>query len=128
METLIRFIFLLIFLVSSNYILAKPTSGHLVVLQVLDKVTARISTLEIIVGKSVKYGSLEIEIFGCKKRSPEEVPEDFVLMRIIEEVSPNNFKRAFQGWMLSSSPTVAPFENPTYDVWVKDCKIDKDSE
>ena len=51
METLIRFIFLLIFLISSNYILAKPISGHSVVLQVLDKVTARISTIEIIVGE-----------------------------------------------------------------------------
>ena len=63
-----------------------------------------------------------------KKDPPEEVPEDFVLMRIMDEVRPNNFKRVFQGWMLSSSPTIAPFEHPTYDVWVKDCKIDIDSE
>ena len=127
METLVRFIFLLILLTSYNNLLAKPITGHSVVLQVLDKITARISTMEIVVGEKAKYGSIEIEIFDCKKRPPEEVPEDFVLMRIIDEVSSNNFERVFQGWMLSSSPTIAPFEHPTYDVWVKDCKIETDS-
>ena len=128
METLIRFVFLLILLTSCNNLLAKPITGDIVVLQVLDKITARISTMEIEVGAKAKYGSIEIEIFHCKKRPPEEVPEDFVLMRIIDEVSSNNFKRVFQGWMLSSSPTIAPFEHPTYDVWVKDCRIETDSE
>ena len=128
METLIRFIFLLILLTPYNNLLAKPVTGNFVVLQVLDKITARISTMEIEVGAKAKYGSIEIEIFHCKKRPPEEVPEDFVLMRIIDEVSSNNFERVFQGWMLSSSPTIAPFEHPTYDVWVKDCRIETDSE
>ena len=128
METLIRFIFLLILLTPYNNLLAKPITGNFVVLQVLDKITARISSMEIEVGAKAKYGSIEIEIFHCKKRPPEEVPEDFVLMRIIDEVSSNNFKRVFQGWMLSSSPTIAPFEHPTYDVWVKDCRIETDSE
>ena len=44
------------------------------------------------------------------------------------EISLDNFERVFQGWMISSSPTVTPFEHPTYDVWVKDCKIEIDSE
>ena len=122
------FIVFLIFLITNNYLLAMPISGHSVILQLLDKISARISTMEIKVGEKVKYGSIEIEVFDCKKRPPEEVPEDFVLMRIMDEVSPNNFERVFQGWMLSSSPTVAPFEHPTYDIWVKDCKIDTDSE
>ena len=127
MDTLIRLIVFLIFLIINNYLLAKPISGHSVILQLLDKVSARISTMEIKIGEKAKYGSIEIEVFDCKKRPPEEVPEDFVLIRIMDEVSPNNFERVFQGWMLSSSPTVAPFEHPTYDIWVKDCKIDTDS-
>lgn len=127
MDTLIRLIVFLFFLIINNYLLAKPISGHSVILQLLDKVSARISTMEIKIGEKAKYGSIEIEVFDCKKRPPEEVPEDFVLIRIMDEVSPNNFERVFQGWMLSSSPTVAPFEHPTYDIWVKDCKIDTDS-
>lgn len=127
METLIRFIILLVILIPLNDSLAEPVNGKLVVLQVLDKITARISTIEILVGEKEKYDSIEIEIFNCKKRSPEEVPEDFVLLRIEEEVSTGNFERVFQGWMISSSPSVTPFEHPTYDVWIKDCKIDIDS-
>ena len=128
METLIRFIFLLILLTSCNNLLAKPITGDIVVLQVLDKITARISTMEIEVGAKAKYGSIEIEIFHCKKRPPEEVPEDFVLLKIDDRISQENFETVFQGWMISSSPTVTPFEHPTYDVWVKDCKIDIESE
>ena len=128
METIIRIIIFLIFLITDSYLFAKPVTGHSVVLQILEKVSARISTIEISVGEKILYGSLEIEIFDCKKRPPEEVPEDFVLMRIIDEVNTDYYERVFQGWMLSSSPTVAPFEHPTYDVWVKDCKIDIESE
>ena len=128
MAALVRFIILIITFTTNNYLSAEPISGYSTVLQVLDKVTARISTIDIMVGEKVKYGSIEIEIFDCKKRPPEETPEDFVLLRIMDEVSLNNFERVFQGWMLSSSPTVAPFEHPTYDVWIKDCKIVKDSE
>ena len=128
METLIRIIFLLILLIINNSLYAVPISGYSVELQILDKISARISNMNIMINEKAKYGSLEIEVFDCKKRPPEEVPEDFVLMRIMDEVSQNNFERVFQGWMLSSSPTVAPFEHPTYDIWVKDCKIDIESE
>ena len=67
---------------------------------------------------------MQIEIFLCKKRPPEEVPEDFVLLRVYDKISPENSEIIFQGWMISSSPAVTPFEHPIYDVWVKDCKID----
>ena len=49
-----------------------------------------LKTIDIKVGDIVKYGSLHIEIFVCKKRPPEEVPEDFVLLRIYDEINPNN--------------------------------------
>ena len=127
MGTSIRFIFLLISFIVNDCLFAAPIAGHSVDLQILDKISARISNINIMINEKVKYGSIEIEIFDCKKRPPEEVPEDFVLMRIMDEVSPNNFERVFQGWMLSSSPSVTPFEHPLYDVWVKDCNIDNDS-
>ena len=123
----IYFIILLI-LVLFNSVHAAPISGNLVSLYLLDKVTSRVETIEIKVGEIVEFGSLQIKIFMCKKRPPEEVPEDFVLLRIYDEISPENLEIVFQGWMISSSPTVAPFEHPIYDVWVKDCKIDIDSE
>ena len=47
-------------------------------------------------------------------------------MRINDKISNENLKKVFQGWMISSSPSVTPFEHPIYDIWVKDCKIDID--
>ena len=127
MATIKIIIYLIIFFVTYNKLHAEPISGNVVKLQVLDKITARIFNLEILVGESTKFDSLEIKIYHCKKRPPEEIPEDFVLMEVIDEISPNNFNRVYRGWMLSSSPSVTPFEHPTYDLWVNDCKIDTDS-
>ena len=123
----IYFIVLFILILFKN-VSAEPIDGNLVSLHGLDKVTSRVEIIEIKVGEMVEFGSLQIEIFLCKKRPPEEVPEDFVLLRIYDEIRPENIETVFQGWMISSSPTVAPFEHPTYDVWVKDCKIDIESE
>ena len=129
MAALKKIYFIILFiLVLFNSVHAAPISGNLVSLYLLDKVTSRIETIEIKVGEIVDFGSLQIKIFMCKKRPPEEVPEDFVLLRIYDEISPENLEIVFQGWMISSSPTVAPFEHPIYDVWVKDCKIDIESE
>ena len=122
-----KYFIILLILVLFNSVHAAPISGNLVSLYLLDKVTSRVETIEIKVGEIVEFGSLQIKIFMCKKRPPEEVPEDFVLLRIYDEISPENLEIVFQGWMISSSPTVAPFEHPIYDVWVKECKINKDS-
>jgi len=129
METLKKKYFvILLILALFNSVYAAPIDGNSVYLHVLDKVTSRVEIIEIPVGEIYEFGSLQIEIFLCKKRPPEEIPEDFVLLRIYDEVSPENLEIVFQGWMISSSPSVSPFEHPIYDVWVKDCKIDIEAE
>ena len=65
MEALIRLIVLLIFLIPNNYILAEPISGHSVVLQVLEKISAQISTMEIAIGEKKRYGSLLAKEVDC---------------------------------------------------------------
>ena len=129
METLKKIYFVVLLIpVLFNNVYAAPIDGNSVYLHVLDKVTSRVEIIEIPVGEIFEFGSLQIEIFLCKKRPPEEVPEDFVLLRVYDKISPENSEIIFQGWMISSSPAVTPFEHPIYDVWVKDCKIDIDSE
>ena len=125
METLKKKYFvILLILALFNSVYAAPIDGNSVYLHVLDKVTSRVEIIEIPVGEIYEFGSLQIEIFLCKKRPPEEIPEDFVLLRVYDKISPENSEIIFQGWMISSSPAVTPFEHPIYDVWVKDCKID----
>ena len=101
--------------------------GNSVKLQILDKITAQIKTIEIKVNDTYEYSTLKIEIYACYKRPPEEIPEDFVLLRIFDTLEKKYSDKVFQGWMISSSPSATPFEHPIYDVWVKECKINKDS-
>lgn len=106
--------------------LAMPASaadlvGDTALLQWLDKVTARISPVEVPVGGTVRVGTLEIAVERCLKRSPEEPPESAAFLTI-REVRPGEAPvRHFEGWMFASSPALNALEHPVYDVWVKDC-------
>ena len=114
---------LIIFLFFSPNIFAEPIEGYAVNLQILDKITSQIKTIEINVNDTYNFGTLKIEIYACYKRPPEEIPEDFILLKIFDTLQDNNLKRVYQGWMISSSPAATPFEHPIYDVWVKECRI-----
>jgi len=97
------------------------------VLQGLDKITARVSTFDAPVDKSVRFGSLVITVRACVKRPPEEPPETAAFLQIDEVRSSGatfESKRVFSGWMFASSPAISAMEDPIYDVGVLDCKSD----
>ena len=107
----------------SAFAFAEPIEGFAVNLQVLDKITAKIETIEINVNDTYEFGTLKIEIYTCYKRPPEEIPEDFILLKIFDTLQEDSLENIYQGWMISSSPAATPFEHPIYDVWVKECII-----
>jgi hypothetical protein len=92
------------------------------VLQALDKVTARVTTLEAPLGETVKYNTLEIIARACDKKPPEETPESTAFLDIWEARPGEPMQGVFRGWMFASSPAVSAMEHPVYDVWVVDCK------
>ncbi len=94
------------------------------VLQGLDKITARISTLEVPVNQTARFGSLEITVRRCDKTPPEEPPESAAFMEIVDARPDSPPVLLFSGWMFASSPAVSALEHPVYDVWVIDCKPD----
>jgi hypothetical protein len=100
---------------------AESLEGSAALLQGLDKVTARISSVTAPIGKPVRFGTLEITIQRCVKHPPEEPPESAALLEI-REVRPGEPPVAiFRGWMFASSPALSALEHPVYDIWVKDC-------
>ncbi|MDC0226756.1 DUF2155 domain-containing protein [Alphaproteobacteria bacterium] len=118
---------LLVFFLSYTFSLkSQPIEGKLVEIQILDKITANVQSLIIAVNENLKFESIRIEIYACFKNPPEEVPENFVLLKIFDEINPNIISPIYQGWMISSSPATTPLEHPIYDLWVKDCKIEID--
>ncbi len=92
------------------------------VLQGLDKVTARVSTITAPVGDSVTFGALEIIVRTCDKRPPEDPPESAAFLDIWEVQPGEPAISIFRGWMFASSPALSALEHPVYDVWVLDCK------
>ena len=92
------------------------------ILQGMDKVTARVSTIEAPVGEVVKFGTLEIIARHCEKRPPEEMPESTAFLDIWEIRKGEPAVSLFRGWMFASSPALSVLEHPVYDVWVVDCK------
>ena len=93
-----------------------------VILQGLDKVTARVSTFEAVIGEKVRFGSLRIVPRACDRTPPEEPPESTVFLDIMDfrtGVPPINL---FHGWMFASSPALNALQHPVYDVWVLECK------
>ena len=98
-----------------------PDAG-VAVLQGLDKITARVTTIEAPVGAVVRFGTLEILVRRCHKRPPEEPPEKTAFLEIRERRPGEPAARLFSGWMFASSPAVSALEHPVYDVWVVDCR------
>lgn len=92
-----------------------------VILQGLDKVTARVSTIEARVGQVVRFGTLEIIARSCDKRPPEEPPESAAFLDIWEIRPGEPAVSLFRGWMFASSPALNALEHPVYDIWVLDC-------
>ena len=93
-----------------------------VVLQGLDKVTARISTISAPLNEGVRFGSLRITARTCTKTPPTEPPEVIAFLEILE-VQPGVLPvPVFSGWMFASSPALSAMEHAVYDVWVIDCR------
>jgi hypothetical protein len=109
---------------------APPASAAeaLAVLQGLDKVTARISTVRAPIGVAVRFGSLRIVARICRKTPPEEPPESAAFLEIDDVKSGEAPQRIFSGWMFASSPALSALEHPVYDVWVIDCTKASSSE
>ena len=101
---------------------ANAEPHQIAVLQGLDKVTARVSTIEAPLGDTVTFGTLEIIARHCDKRPPEETPESAAFLDIWEVRPSEPAKSLFRGWMFSSSPALNALEHPVYDIWVLDCR------
>ena len=91
------------------------------VLQGLDKVTARVHTFEAPLDSTIRFGTLEIIARRCDKRPPEETPESAAFLDILEVRQGEPTVTLFRGWMFASSPALSALEHPVYDVWVLDC-------
>ena len=117
----VTFFFLLPLIVSAETIEKKYASFKL-----LNKTTNKVSTKDILVSSKISWETLNIEVLYCGSTRPTEIPEDYVLIDVYDNINNEN-TNIYKGWMISSSPDVTPLENPIYDLWLVDCSNDKTS-
>lgn len=104
---------------------AAEISTNTAQMQAMDKITGRVSVINVPVNSEVKFGSFSILVRDCKTRSPEETPENFAFVDVVDTNTNSDKVNIFKGWMLSSTPALNAIEHPVYDVWLLKC-IDTD--
>ncbi len=101
---------------------ARAIEGRIAALQGLNKVTARVSEIDVPVGETASFGTLRITVRRCYKAPPEDTPESAAFLEIVEVKPGEPPVKLFVGWMFASSPALSALEHPVYDVWVLDCR------
>lgn len=108
---------------------AAEISTNTAIMQAMDKITGQVDLIEIPVNKEIAFGSLSIVVRECKTRTPEETPENFAFVDVVDKNTIAGDVNIFKGWMLSSSPALNPVAHPVYDVWLLKCadkQVDKE--
>ena len=123
---LIDLIFVIIFFLFSKIAFSSQwIEGNKLVIQGLDKITARIQTFEVDVGQTYEFGVLDIFVERCVFSKPIFKPESLAFIKI-KDNSDRLSEVKFNGWMFASSPALNALENPVYDVSILACKkVDK---
>ena len=122
----LKLIKILLILLISFSAKANPIEGTKVEIKILNKIAAKVKNIEINVNESFTHETLNIDIYACYKNPPEDIPEDFVLLKVDDNSDLKKSELIYQGWMISSSPVVTPFEHPIYDLWLVNCKTEID--
>ena len=88
----------------------------------LDKITAKTSDLQILLGETKRFGMLEIKALQCGSiKSPTEPGHTaYIQVKDLSE-NINNQVFVFNGWTFSSSTTLRPLDHPVYDFWLISC-------
>lgn len=94
-------------------------------MQAMDKITGMVRVIDVPINSEVKYGTFSIVVRACKTRPPEETPENFAFVDVVDNYKSENPVNIFRGWMISSSPSLNPVEHPIYDIWLLSCDNDK---
>ena len=100
---------------------AQRIDNEIAVFAALDKVTARISRLEIGLGQTVRFGSLVVTPRSCYSRPPTEPPKTTAFVEVVEVKIDGTQKGLFSGWMFAESPGLNAVEHPVFDVWLTEC-------
>lgn len=102
-----------------------PLGERVATIAALDKLNGVIRQFEMRPGDAVQFGRLTIRLRACETTPPwDPKPETGAFAQVFERAARSDrVARVFSGWMFASSPSLNPFENDAYDVWVRKCAM-----
>ena len=113
---------ILSFLVFQTSILAANLEGTYTDIKVLDKISSKNILLKLKNGDEIKHKDLLIKSMKCKNSEFDDDPEITAYLQVKDLTKKNKDDVfVFNGWMFSSSPSIAPFDHPVYDIWLINC-------
>ncbi|MDC1032823.1 DUF2155 domain-containing protein [Candidatus Pelagibacter sp.] len=91
-------------------------------LKILDKISSKNELIKIVNGEEFIYKDLSIKSMKCTNSEFDDNPETKAYIQVRDlTVDDNDKVFVFNGWMFSSSPSIAPFDHSVYDIWLVDC-------
>ena len=119
---LIYLVFLFYFCYVLNSNAKSNLEGTFTDIKILDKISSKNNLLKLKNGELVKFKDLSIKSLKCKNSEFDDNPEITAYIQVRDLTNKNNDEVfVFNGWMFSSSPSIAPFDHPVYDVWLVKC-------
>ena len=118
------FLYLLIFffLLTSISYSKSQLEGTFTEIKILDKISSKNELINLDIEKELLYKDLAIKIMKCTNSYLDDSPEIKAYIQVRDLTKNNNDQvYVFNGWMFSSSPSIAPFDHPVYDIWLVDC-------
>ena len=119
---LINLVFLFYFCLVFNSNSKSNLEGVFTDIKILDKISSKNTLLKLKNGELIKFKDLSIKSLKCKNSEFDDNPEITAYIQVRDLTNKNNDEVfVFNGWMFSSSPSIAPFDHPVYDVWLIKC-------
>ena len=117
------FLFILIFLLIPLRLFAEDNLlGSYTDIKVLDKISSKNILMKLKNGENKRHKDLIIKSVKCKNSKFDDNPEITAYLQVRDLTKKNNNDVfVFNGWMFSSSPSIAPFDHPVYDIWLVGC-------
>ena len=97
-------------------------SGTNTDIKILDKISSKNELVSLTNTEELIYKDLAIKSMKCTNSELDDNPEIKAYIQVRDlTINDNDKVYVFNGWMFSSSPSIAPFDHPVYDIWLVDC-------
>ena len=116
------FILILFLFISFEAYSSDNLEGAFTDIKILDKISSKNTLIKLKNREDTIYKDLLIKSMKCKNSEFDDNPEITAYIQVSDLTNKDkNNVFVFNGWMFSSSPSIAPFDHPVYDIWLIKC-------